>query len=397
MERAWHYLERLSRYPHRGVGTREEAAAAAEAADWMRTMGYQVEEQPFAAPRDTLYLGPATIMAGLLIAASVCLWWQPWIALVLSLLLLRPLVGEMAGKGPDLDVYLRKVGSQNVIARSQERGDEVITLVISGHLDTQHATWLFHPRFAPYIPAYFNVAYGSIGLMVIAMLSRGIWPGALWTGWLTVLAAALLACHLLFLVGCSVGGGFINGANDNGTGAALTLALAEHFAARPLPGVRLHFVLTGAEEVGTRGMKRFMRDASYDRRCTYFINLDNLGGGQLHYLEGEGMTLYHRYGASLVNLAKTMAAERPGKVKARPNLLLPTDGMIPAAAGYEAISFLAFLPDGQLPNYHWYSDTLENVDREQLAYTEEFMQEYIRRLSQDGAARNRDERRPDRL
>lgn len=381
MNRSWSYLDRLSDYPHRGVGTKQEAAAAEMAAAWLKGLGYQVETQRFLAPRDTLYLGPATIMSGFLVAAGLALFGLPWAGLGLCLGLLVPLVGEMMGKPLDLDVYLRKVPSQNVIARAPERGGEQITIVLSAHLDTQRATWLFHPRIVGYIQSYFNLAYGSLGLMLAALPLRGLFPHAAWSAWLVGGAAGLLAAHLLFLIGCTMSGGFINGANDNGTGAALALSLAERFAANPLPGVRLHVLLTGAEEVGTRGMKHFMRTATYEKGSTYFVNLDNLGGGKLHYLQGEGMILYHRYGPSLVSLAAAMAAERAGQVRARPTLLLPTDGMIPAAAGYQAISFLAFDDDGNLPNYHWYSDNLTNVDRDLVAYTEQFLVEYLERLA----------------
>jgi len=380
MSTAWTYLEKLTRYPHRAVGSREEAAAAEEAAGWLRRLGYGVEIQQFRAPRDTLYIGPAVIMAGYLAAGALSWWHQPYIGVLLAVLLLIPLVGEMSGRGLDLDAYTPKVTSQNVIARAPERGDERLTVVVSGHLDTQHATWLFHPRVSPHVQTYLNSAYGSLGVMFIGLVLRAALPAAGWPLVLLAVGGVLLVLHIAFLLACAFSGGYINGANDNTTGAALTLALAEHFAAHPLPGVRFHFVLAGAEEVGTRGMKAFLRQHRYDPASTYFINLDNLGGGTLTYLEGEGLTLYHRFGADLVGLARQMAEERPGRVKAKPNLLLPTDAMIPAAQGYQAISFLAFQSDGSLPNYHWYTDTIENVNRELVEFTEAFMKEYIRRL-----------------
>ena len=71
MERAWSYLDKLSRYPHRGVGTKEEAAAAAEAAQWLKDLGYHVDIQPFQAPRDTLYLGPVVLMLAFLVAGPM--------------------------------------------------------------------------------------------------------------------------------------------------------------------------------------------------------------------------------------------------------------------------------------------------------------------------------------
>jgi len=382
MERAWDYLERLSRHPHRGVGTPEEAAAANEAAAWLRALKYDVEVTPFRAPRDTLYLGPVVIMVGFLVGGLLGAW-SPWLGLVLCLLMLAPLIGEMSGANFDLDVLLRRVQSQNVVARSRSRGGEKLTIVISGHIDTQHATWLFHPRFAPFIPLYFKFVYGSLILVPIGLVGLGFSPGATWAGVLVVAGMAILLLHILFLLACALSGGYINGANDNGTGAALVLALADKFAHEPMRDVQFVFLLTGAEEVGTRGMKHYLRNVKHDPAKTYFINLDNLGGGSLHFLQGEGMTVYHRFGPTLVELARQMAAEH-GPVREKKNLLLPTDAMIPAAAGYQAISFLAFQDDGSLPNYHWYTDRLENVDRTLLSFTERFMVEYVRRLAGRG-------------
>ncbi|MFZ5823419.1 MAG: M28 family peptidase [Bacillota bacterium] len=387
MERAWSYLEKLSRYPHRGVGTKEEAAAAAEVAEWLKSLGYHVDLQPFQAPRDTLYLGPVMLMLLFLVAAGLSVFGLSWAGLLLALLALAPLAGEMMGKNLDLDFYLPRVSSQNVIARLPARGDEQKTIVLTAHVDTQHATWLFHPRMVRHISTYLNIAYGSLAFMLLALALRGLFPETPWSMGVLAAAVGLLLAHLIFLLACALTHTFINGANDNGTGTALALALAEHFAQDRLDGVRLHVVITGAEEVGTRGMKQFMRTADYDRNTTYFINLDNLGGGKLHYLEGEGMTVYHRYGPDLVRTAAAMAAERAGAVRAKPNLLLPTDGMIPAAAGYQTISFLAFEEDGSLPNYHWYTDTLENVDRELVAYAERFLVEYVERVAAAPARR----------
>jgi hypothetical protein len=140
-------------------------------------------------------------------------------------------------------------------------------------------------------------------------------------------------------------------------------------------------MLTGAEEVGTRGMKHFIRHTDLDPATTLFVNLDNIGGGELHYLLGEGMLAFRPYDQELVRLAEQMAGEFGRAVRPKRNLLLPTDGSMPCLAGYSAISFLAFLEDGSLPNYHWYTDTLENVDPDLLGFAERFLTEYVRRAA----------------
>jgi hypothetical protein len=202
-----------------------------------------------------------------------------------------------------------------------------------------------------------------------------------WVGPVLLGLAVLLCINVAFLVVCKLTGQHINGANDNGTGAALVLGLADRFATAPLAETELWFVLTGAEEVGTRGMKHFISTFDQDPASTMFINLDNLGGGKLHYLLGEGMLAFRPYGPSLTALAEQMASEYAGQVHPKKNLLLPTDGMVPSRAGYQAITFIAFDDDGNLPNYHWYTDTIDRIDRELLYFTETFIHQYVDRCS----------------
>jgi acetylornithine deacetylase/succinyl-diaminopimelate desuccinylase-like protein len=385
MERAWEYLQRLVRFPHRGSGTQQEAAAATAITGWLTGMGYGVRSQPFRTPRDTLYLGPAAVAAGFLAAAWVGAG-RPWAGLLLCLLLLLPLVGEMLGSSRvDLDLLLPRFPSQNVIARRPAPGGEPPrrTLVISAHYDTQRASYLFHPVFAPHLQAYFYWVYATLLGVPGALLLRWLLPSRAWTGGVLAAVCGLLMLNLLFLLLCRLTGFYTNGANDNGSGAALALALAERFAAEPLPGTALVFLFTGAEEAGTRGMKAFMRGQgeSLEPVTTRFINLDNLGGGTLSYLAGEGMLTVRPYGKELLRLAAEMAAEFGGRVRSRGNLLLPTDGLVPALAGYQTVSFLAFGPDGAPPNYHWYTDTIDRIDRDLLAFAERFLAEYVRRAA----------------
>lgn len=383
MGAARRYLERLTRHPHRGTATAEEAAAAGEIREWLTGLGYACEIQPFETPRDTLYLGPSLLMLGFLAAAATGVRW-PSAGLLLTLLLLAPLVGEMLGSlHVDLDRILPRYRSQNVVARSTGSGSRPPgrTLVISGHYDTQRASYLFHPAFVPWIQPYFYLVYGTLAAVPLTLALRWAAPSWAWTGAALAALSVLLAASSAFLLLCRATGGYINGANDNGTGASLVLALAERIAGNPLPETEVIFLLTGAEEVGTRGMKAFMRRHRFDRERTRFINLDNIGGGLLHYLTGEGMLKVQPYSEELLALAGAMAAERPGLVRPKGNLLLPTDGLIPALCGYEAISFLAFQEDGSLPNYHWYTDTIEKIDFALLDFAEEYLSEYVGRLA----------------
>ncbi|HLN61113.1 MAG TPA: peptidase M28, partial [Symbiobacteriaceae bacterium] len=228
MSKAYEYLRRLSRYPHRGTATPLEAAAAKEMAGWLREMGYSVSLQPFRAPRDTLYLGPSVVMLGFILGAALGRG-VPWAGIGVSLLFLAPMVGELLGSSwLDFDWLLPTYPSQNVVARKAPAGSPGRTLVITAHYDTQRASLLFHPRMAPHLQGYFTCVYALLAAVPVLLLLR--WIGATWTAQALTVAGGLLAVNVLFLAVCWRTGRYINGANDNGSGVAMALALAERFA-----------------------------------------------------------------------------------------------------------------------------------------------------------------------
>lgn len=62
---------------------------------------------------------------------------------------------------------------------------------------------------------------------------------------------------------CEVTGRYVQGANDNGSGVALTLALAEYFTNHrsEFPeNIDIVFLFTGSEGAGVRGMKHFIKN-----------------------------------------------------------------------------------------------------------------------------------------
>lgn len=379
MSRTWWYLEQISRFGHRGSATAAEAAAAGQLQSWLEGLGFKVELQPFRSPRDTLYLGPAAVMLLALAGAALGMLW-PWAGLLITLAALVPLVGEMLGLRLDFDLILPQYPSQNVVARLPGGSAPASrTLVLTAHYDTQRASYLFHPRFSPFIQQYFYLVYASLLCIPVGLAARWALPDAAWPGWVLGAGAALTGMNALFLLLCRLTGRYINGSNDNGSGVALALALAERWAASPVTGVDLRVVLTGCEEVGIRGMKAYLKAADLPKEGTLFVNLDNLGAGGLHYLTGEGMLTVRPYSAQLVKLAESLASGRPDFVRPRGNLLLPTDGLAPLAAGYAAITFIAFGSDGRLPHYHWYTDRLECCDPRLLAEMESFLFSFVRR------------------
>lgn len=389
---AWEHLVDLCRWPHRAATSTNEAEAAEHLAECLRGMGAEVSLEPFAAPRDTLYRGPALVAA--VVAAAAALAWAipPLPCLVVQVMALAVLVGDASGSAwLDFDLVLPRGRSQNVVGRFRpgepssgpHPGPSPAPVVLMAHYDTQRASWLFAPGMVGRLKAVFGIAYLALAAGPVAVAGHWLAPGATWPAVLAVAGGAVLLAFAALLLWGGTAGRHVQGANDNTSGVALALALAMRWRAQP-PGPRpLWVVLTGAEEVGERGAKAFFRrhGASLPRERTAIVNLDNLGGGQLRFLTGEGMLQYVPYDDDLVSAARVLALHRaPQRVGPWPNLLLPTDGLIASRQGFRAITFVGIDPGGRIPDYHWPTDTVERVDPHGLAFAEDFLWDYLRIL-----------------
>ncbi|MGE5590648.1 MAG: M28 family metallopeptidase [Bacillota bacterium] len=377
---AWRYLTDLTELlPHRASASEAELRAADWLTERLQYLGYTVERQEFTAPRDTLYAGPPFVFLGVLAAASVGVAW-PLVGAALAILFSLPMIGDMLGKPWDFDLLLSQHRSRNVVARRGD-GGKPPRLVIMAHYDTQKGSLLFHPRFAPFITPLFTLAYLCLAVIPAALILRAVWPAASWTGLVVWVAGLVLLAVAAFLTLCRYTGRYINGANDNGSGTAVALALAQRLAeAGDENAGDVVFVFTGSEEVGERGAKHYFRTAGkgLSPQQTRVVNLDNIGGGRLHYLLGEGMLAYKPYDRELIALAERRAAqEESGFLTPVKNLLLPTDGLMATVYGFRAITFISMDEQGRIPHYHWHTDVLDNVDRDLVEREEALLWRYV--------------------
>lgn len=347
-------------------------------------MGYKAEKRTFKTTRDNLYMLPLQVGVLLFICGFFSLMYGGPLeiaAFLLSLFAISLLLLEVSGKPVETSIMPRHL-SQNVFTSFDESRSKRI--IVSAHYDTQKGSIMFHPKIVDKLSAIYNISYIGFGLIPI---------GILFNIFNLVIASAILRsgliivfANIIFMAICEVTGRYTQGANDNGTGVALTLALANYYINHKdkFPdNVDMVFLFTGSEETGERGMKNFIRE--YRKKLskeTKFIILDNLGTGKVTYLEGEGMIFYKRAGKMLLDIAEEMAKGRDGKVQKMKNLLLPTDALPAMDAGFDAIAFLAKDEKGRLGNYHWHTDTIENVDTQLLSYEEEFFKEYLVKVAE---------------
>ena len=176
----------------------------------------------------------------------------------------------------------------------------------------------------------------------------------------------------------------VPGANDNLSGVAALVGLAEALNARPVPGVRVLLVSAGAEEALQEGIRAFMarHRAELPRGSTWFLNLDTVGSPDLVMLEGEGPVWMEDYAdptfrALIDDCARDAGIRLERGLRARAS----TDGIIPSRAGYPTATLVSLMPWRLPGNYHLMSDVPANIDYSAVADATRLAYEVVRAVS----------------
>jgi Zn-dependent M28 family amino/carboxypeptidase len=189
---------------------------------------------------------------------------------------------------------------------------------------------------------------------------------------------------LLLLLERELRGVDVPGANDNASGAAVAAQLAAECARAPLEHTEVRLLVTGCEESGVLGAQAYARRHPEEGARTTFLNFDTVGGdAPLTYILREVSGNASRPASPrLVELTEALSRRRPALrlVPAETTPGLPTDATVFLARGWEAITFLAQSPHGGAPNYHWPTDTYENVSADAIGRTLETGRELLREL-----------------
>ncbi|MDI6869257.1 MAG: M28 family peptidase [Coprothermobacterota bacterium] len=383
MKNSIDFLRELCAFPHRGSATEEERKAASLIRGKLEEFGYKVIVQEFHATRDNFYLLPVQVLFLAIVAGLLSLFSSlSWLSLLLLVYGLALLFLEVSGFDIDLTVMPR-FKSQNIYTLPDKLPSKLV--IVSAHYDTQRGSFIFHPSFIDRIPLLFGVSYLSVGLMLLGVILR-FFSLVSSSFWLLSIGAALSFLVFLVFLFAWITGRYTQGANDNGSGTALALFLAQDYKMNRADypsDTEVLFLFTGNEEGGTKGMKAFLRKMSQElpRDATKFIVLDNLGTGKVTFLAGEGMILYRKAGKELLEVARELKKTFPVEIQEQKNLLLPTDSLPVATKGFQTISFLGKDEKGRLGNYHYFTDVFENVDQDFLRLEENFFKEYLKRVT----------------
>jgi hypothetical protein len=153
------------------------------------------------------------------------------------------------------------------------------------------------------------------------------------------------------------------GENDNASGVALALLLAERFGAGRLEHFEVHLLFTGAQKAMAAGMRSFLERhrTELGQQSTVFINLDQVGSGSVRCARREGPLITVKAHVQLMELC-----DAPGFVNRT-----PSDGYAARLRGFPAITISCRDADGYAH---------PRVEVEAIERAEAFCAELIARL-----------------
>jgi hypothetical protein len=297
------------------------------------------------------------------------------------------------GRRP-LRKLLRRRSALNVLGELTPSDAPVHTLIVHAHHDAAHTGLVFHPAIAKLA--------ARVGGRLIERI--GGTPAPMWgaaAGPALVALGAALGRRRMRGVGALLSASYaaamwdiarrpvVPGANDNLSGVAALLMVAEALAARPCRHLRVLLLSTGSEESFLEGMDAFAA-RHFDELpvgSTTFLCLESVGSPELMLLSGEGLLRLHRYPEAPRRTLEQLAA-RDGLSLHKPlRYRLATDGQLPLRAGYPTavISSIDFYKAPS--NYHWPSDRSENVCLDTLAGAARLATAFIEELDRAVAPR----------
>jgi hypothetical protein len=324
-------IQELVEFDGRGPGTDAERRAAVHLKQKLEWLGRRAELEPIQVrpnyPVVFLLLAVLGIAGSVLSVSSAIAGF----ALLAAATLLA--LGELTGTIAPLRRLTPMRASQNVL--SGESNDKGGRLVLMAHYDAGRSGWLYDLRLPRGIGA-FQLFFWSLFVILVCTLARLVGMDNLPLTIVQFMPTVLLIASVP-LFGDIALANSLPGANDNASGVATVLRLADRYGGA-LQNFDLWVLFTGAEEgllLGSRDwIKRHGKEL--DPATTVFLNVDTVGAGPIRHVTKEGLVLRSAFHPRLVELAETEGFESHAV----------TDAYAIRSAGFPAISIVGF--DGEV-------------------------------------------------
>lgn len=378
-------VERLVGFHGRQAGTDAERRAANHLADQLRRLDRRVEVEPIAVhPRwHTTYL----IHALLAIAGSAISVENALVGTILVAVAAIATIGDITGRLPITRRITGRRASQNVV--STERTGRPGTLILTAHYDAARGgaaygrtdeirAALGHRLKRPIGPA--EPFVWSLLLLLATTVARLAGLDSTVLSAVQFVPTVVLILSLPYLADIALSHP-VPGANDNASGVATVLKLAERYGGT-LDHLDVWVLLPGAQEAGALGTRAWMKQhkSELDPLSTIVLNVDEVGAGTVRYAAKEGPLVAARQHPRLTALCDQIRDEDAdeGRYNARRQTARrPGDAHAASARGIPAITISTSGALDRAPHHHRPTDAPDQIDPQSLDRAFGFCSELI--------------------
>jgi hypothetical protein len=374
-------IDALVEVGRRAPGSDAERRAASHLEGRLRELGREVEVE-------SIDVWPNWPLAFALIAAmsvlgSVLSVSVPLVGAILALLAAVLMFLDASVLLPTVRRPLGRRAAQNVVSWGDREKPGLLLLVahydagrggvaLGQKAEERRATigQLIRRPVGPLEPVF----YAELAVLVFCLLRLPGLGGVLLTV-LQFIPTALLIVAVALLLDIAVSG-TKGGENDNASGVALALHLAERFGGGNLEHFDVHVLFTGGQKAVAAGSRAFFKKHKGDlaRERTVVLNLDAVGSGTVRYAGREGPLIAIKAHPQLVKLCDGIAEDDEEENTFGARAIVnrsPSDAYAARSAGIPAITIgcrgrLDYVP--------------ARVDEEAIQRAEGFCAELIQRL-----------------
>ena len=291
-------------------------------------------------------------------------------------------LGDISGRLPLARRLTGRRASQNVVSTEDDGGERPGTIILTAHHDVSRGGAAFNRAL--------RVGRRRIGLaepfawsLVLLLATTALRLAGIESKALSAvqfIPTVVLIVSIPYLADLALSSA-VPGANDNASGVATVLRLAERYGST-LDHFDVWVLFPGAQEAGALGMRAWVKRhrKELDPLTTIVLNVDEVGAGSVRYATKEGPLIALRQHKRLIELCDQIAAEDEdrGRYEARPvTARRPGDAHAARARGIPAITISCAEELDRAPHHHRPSDTPENVDEEALERAFGFCSELI--------------------
>jgi hypothetical protein len=379
----------------RGPGTDAERRAANELAAGLKRQGRRAEIEPTHVHPHYGSIHAAHV--ALAVGGSLLSIVSPAPGFALVLFTATSMFGDLNTRFYLLRRLFFRRASQNVLSRGAASAAPA-RVILCAHYDAARTGMVFGARSvrivrllsprARLLLGPFRIVFWSIAALVPITAARlaGLTPGAL--ALVQLIPTAILIVATLFLLDIALSE-IVPGADDNASGVATALSVAAELDREPPENLEVWVLLTGAEECLMEGMRSFVRAhrRELDTETTFFVNIDTVGSGAVHYWVAEGLVVTYDLDSRLADLCDAIAdTDRAdqNRYDARPLFTpLASDALPPRIFGYPSTT-ISCLDDGVPPPwYHTRGDTPDRIEPAALERAHGFTVELVRLLDRE--------------